>query len=156
MANLISASELATYKSAINDMHDTFGRMITVWLKSEQVITIPTDDTQDDYDAFYDKKPGSSSTIIYTPRSVEVKARVKYLDKNDTEYALLIASTENKINVTQKFRFARMKVNESDSHYVDEAEKVTIDGIDFNIISSSRPSGIVTLDYFTYYLQSIV
>jgi hypothetical protein len=156
MANLITASELATYKSAINDMHDTFGRMITVWLKSAETITIPTNDQQDDYDAFYDNKVGSTSTIVYTSKSVEIKARIKYLDKNDKEFGLAIASAENRINVTQEFKIIRIKVDEQGSNYVDKAEKLTIDGLDYGLISTSRPSGIVTLDYFTYYLQSLI
>ena len=158
MANLISPSELAEYKGAIDDMHDTFGRPILVWLPSQQTITIPQNDLQDDdYDNFYDNKVGSKSSIVYTPVSVTVKARIKYLDRQELEFGLLITSPQNRVAVTQDSRVIRIKVTINDSeNYIEKCEKITVDGHDYERITSAQPSGIVTLDYVKYYFQAII
>lgn len=156
MSGLISDAELAVYKLAMDDMHTTFARDITVWRQSAETITIPSDDTNDDYDAFYNKKVGSQSTITYTSQSKTFKARIKYIDKQEKEFGLAIASAQNQINVTSSTNLVRIKVSKEASDYIENAQKITIDGVDFSLLTVVRPHGLIGLDYFTYYLSSLV
>lgn len=149
MSNLISEAEKLYYASAIKDLHDTFSKEITVWQRSSQEIV----SEDDSYDAFYDKK---KSDVIYSSQSRVIKARTKHLDRQDKEFALAINSAANQINVTQEFDVVRIKVDNSDSEYVRDAEKVTIENKDYSVITVPRPHGLFETNYDTFYLRSLV
>ena len=56
--NLISDSEKAIYIAALNDMHDTFARDITV-VYSTKTPKVPLDDASDDYDHINNSSQGT-------------------------------------------------------------------------------------------------
>lgn len=144
MTNLISNSERATYNSAIDDIHDTFSRDIIIWRQSAEVIN----STDQNYDAF--NNVGVQNTI-YTSQSKIFKARIKYIDRQDKEFALIVGNS--KIDITQEFQLVRIKIDSIANAYFDDCEKVTIDGIDFLPITTSRPHGLFTPTYYTIYLR---
>ncbi len=160
MANLFTNEEIAIYKGAIDDMHDTFARDIVVWGQAAETITIPEPDINDDYDYAYGgsagQRVGSQSTIVYTPTSKTIKARIKYIDKQEKEYGLAIESAQNKINVTTSSNLVRIKVKQADVTTVENATKITIDNVDFEIVTAPHIQGIIGTDYYTYYLFSLI
>jgi len=147
MANLISAQDRLTYQSALADVHDTFSRDIVVWRSSAQTITT----TNPDYDAFSDQGP-TQSQVIYTTESRTIKARIKYIDRQEEQFGFIVAGTG--VDVTQQFQLVRIKVTAADNIYLQDAEKVTIDGLDFTFLTTPRPHGLFSNDYFTIYLKS--
>src|ERR1043166_1571317 len=105
MANLISDADKAAYKSALNDVHDTFSRPITVWKNSAQEVT-----SQDsNFDAFTDQ---GIKNVVYTPESRTFRARVKYIDKQEKEFGLALADASSRANtsldITQEFQLVRI------------------------------------------------
>lgn len=154
--NLITPDERAAYAKPLDDVFDTFARDIIVWQSSSEIINIPVDDnTNDDYDAFYDKPIGNQSTISYTPISNTIPAMIKYVDRSDDEFGLAIASAKDEIDVRSVNQIVRIKIRAIDKSLLNDAEKITVDGADFRILSSPRPHGLLTgLDYYTYYLRN--
>jgi hypothetical protein len=149
MSNLISDLEKAIFSSAIDDLHDTLSRPITVWLKSLTENTV----LDSNFDAFYDKPSLNTS---YTWVSGVFPARVKYLDKQDLDFSISFAARQqNQIELKQVFRVARIKVKKDAADYIDKCEKITLDGADFYVITSSNDHGLFSPNYFTYYLKSI-
>ena len=145
MTNLVSDSARTTYQSAIDDIHDTWARTITVWRQSSEVIT-----SQDqNFDAFADVK---ASQVVYTTESQEFQARIKYIDRQDKEFGFVVAGTN--IDVTSEFQLVRIKVNPQAHEYIKDCEKITIDGSDFIPLTVQRPHGLFGNDYFTIYLRS--
>ena len=148
MSNLIPDSERDIYRAVITDMHDTFARDITVWQRSAERVN----PLNPNHDAFYDnpKKPN----VTYTTQSSTIPARVKYIDKQDKEYALAIASAGNQIQITQETQLVRIKVKAAEKKLVEDAEKVTVDDQDFSLLSVARPHGLFDNDYATFYLRA--
>lgn len=145
MANLIDNDQRLIYKSAIDDIADTFGRDITVWKSSSQIIN----SVEDDYDSFSDK---GVKNVTYLPEFKTFKARVKYIDRQEKEFGLAIANTS--VDVTQEFQLVRIKVNIEANNYIRDCERITIDGINFTFLTVPRPHGLFEPDYFTIYLRS--
>ncbi len=58
----------------------------------------------------------------------------------------------------QLINVVRIKVNKEASDYINGCEKITIDeqGKDYTVLSVVRPHGLIDLDYFTYFLQSVI
>lgn len=148
MSNLIPQTERDIYRAAIDDIHDTMSRPITVWKRSAEKIT----NLNPNYDAFSDQP---IQDVQYTPQSKNFNARIKYIDKQDKEFAFAIASEQNRIALTQEFQLVRIKVKQDAADYIDDCIKVTIDSNDFKVITSARPHGLFDIDYYTFYLRSI-
>lgn len=151
MTNLISDAQRVIFKKKIDDVHDTFSRTITVWRQSAQEIT----NTDQDYDAFGDNEPRS---VVYTTESKDFKARIKYIDRQEKEFGIIIGEGRvqgTNIDVTQEFQLARIKVQSDANDYIKDCEKITIDGQDFSIITVPRPHGLFEPDYYTLYCKSL-
>jgi hypothetical protein len=151
MSNLISDLERDTYKSAIQDLHDTFSRNITVWRQSTEVIT----NQNDDFDAFND---ASNENVTYVSESKIFKARIKYIDRQDKEFELAVGGTTratgSSIDLTQEFQLVRIKVDKEANDYIKDCEKITIDEQDFIPLTVPRAHGLFDIDWYTIYLRS--
>ena len=79
MASLLTAAEKTTCNDAMDDLHDTFARNVTVY--KDSVITVST--PSQSYNTIYGNA-GSTTPITYTPQSSTVSARILY-GKNYTE-----------------------------------------------------------------------
>src|SRR6202000_3289904 len=91
------------YRQATADMHNTFSRPIIVYQKSAEAIT-----PDPNYDAFYHN--AQQPQVSYTYQTGIWPARIKYLDKQDKEFQLAIASRPNQIELTQETQIIRVKV----------------------------------------------
>lgn len=146
MANLISDADKVIYESAIQDIADTFGRDIVAWKRSaERVVT-----ANDDNDSFYDNK--KKPNITYTYQTGVFKARIKYIDRQDKEF--YIAMSDAQVQVTQDTQLVRLKINVENCDFIREADKVTVDGVDFRIVTSPRNHGVFSNNFCTFYARS--
>lgn len=151
--NLISDEERASYKAAIDDVHDTFARDIVVWRKSAQVLN-----SQDpNFDAFNDQ---SNSSVTYTSTSQTFKARIKYIDRQQLESELKGGHPgigASKIPLTESFQLVRVKVTRAARDYIEGCEKINLsdDNLDYIVYTIQRPHGVFEPTYYTYYLQSL-
>ncbi len=144
--NLVPEAERNIYRAAIDDMHATFSRDITVWRRS--AVTISPDD--ENFDAFSDRIPTNRQ---YVSESRVFKARIKYIDKQDKEFDLIAGSF--KTDIVQEFQLLRIKVNNEANNYIKDCEKITVDNYDYMILTVPRPHGLFDIDYFTIYLRGL-
>ena len=151
MSSLISAAEKAAYASVIDDLHDTFKREITVI--NEVANAVVTDD--ENYNSMSDRRDQS---VTYTANSETIYARVKYLDKAESEELLIFAGGQGdgsggtSVPLPQKYGVIRIKVEKQYNDLVNESTKIIVDGIDCQLCNTSTPQSLFDLNYTTFYL----
>lgn len=149
--DLISTSERDSYTNAIEDMHDTFARDI-ILVKQIKTPQAGVADEDDDYDFTQNHNTGLEEFVITESQST-VKARVKYIDKQDQEFALVNTLGGEQLNLVQKFGIVRIKVRVGDSEAVQEATSIIVDGNNCNILFRDRPHGVLDIRFHTFFLQ---
>jgi len=149
--NLINQTDKDKYSSSIDDIHDTFAREIIV-IKEIKTPIDNLDDADDDYDFINDKHRGSEefeNTIVTTT----IKARIKYIDKQDKEYAFISTLGGEQINLSQEFGLIRLKIKLSESDLVNEASRIEVDKNNTRVIFRDSPHGLFDRQYSTFYVQ---
>lgn len=145
--NLISTDEKSSYQIAMQGLHDTFSRDITL-VKQVKTPREGESNEDDDYDFTQDHNTGTEEFVITESEST-VKARIKYLEKQEKEFAL----GGDKLNLTQDFGFLRIKVRIEDSQSVIDATRIIVDGNSCHIFFRDRPHGMLDVQFATFYLQ---
>jgi hypothetical protein len=151
--NLISDSERAIYEAAINDVHDTFSREITV-LKDIKTPVSSLSDSSDDFDFINNSNTGTEE-FTYSYSESTVTARIKYIDKQDKEFALITTLGGEQLNLVQEFGIIRIKVPVADCSTVDESSRLVIDSNHCKILFRDKPHGLFDAQYCTFYVQRI-
>lgn len=149
--DLISSGDRAIYSSGMDDVHDTFARDIVL----VNNITTPKDsvDQEDDnYDFINDKEP-SEDKFTFSSTRTTIKARVKYIDKQDKEYAFISTLGGEQINLALEFGLIRIKVKNTDVAAISAASSIEVDGNNTNVVFRDRPHGLFDINYATFYLQ---
>ena len=109
MPSFVTDSQKAAYSAQIDNLHETFGRNITIinQIANENIINI--DDPN--YNAFGDTQ---SSNVTHTSVNTTVLARVKYLDKAEQQEVLQFGGLREKGGVStpikQDYGIIRIKV----------------------------------------------
>lgn len=151
--NLINSTEKAIYEAAIDDMHDTFARSITV-LNDIKTPVASVSDNDDDFDFVNNSNIGTNEfTISYTESTVT--ARIKYIDKQDKEFSLITTLGGEQLNLVQEFGLIRIKVPITDCSTVDECSRLIIDNNHCKIVFRDKPHGLFEAKYCTFYVQRI-
>jgi hypothetical protein len=150
MASLISPQLKDSLLSSIDDMHDTFGVDITV-IRELANATI-TDDPN--YNAFGDNDEPS---ITYSADSSVIKARVKYLDKPDSQQQLMLAGMGSgarrvTTDIKQNYGIVRIKVKKIYTDLVLNSSKVIINGESCQLLYNYFSQNMIDLNYSVFYL----
>lgn len=148
MANLISTAQKAELQTAINHVHDTFVRAITVF-KDSTVVTLAV--TDDYAHAYRSQRKTSTNT---TPSEFTINARIYYYPKGGETKELNLTSDDN-IILQDPNAELRLKIAAADRTTFDDVELVIVDGFSFRIDSSPRPHGILGIQYYTYTLKAV-
>lgn len=149
--DLISTQERESYEAAINDLHDSFARPITV-ITQTKTPQSGLSDSDDDYDFTQGENTGSEE-FVYAQTETTIRARIKYIDKQDKEFALVNTLGGEQINLAIEFGIIRIKVLIADTQLVQEAASIIVDGNNCNILFRDRPHGLFAPKYHTFYLQ---
>ena len=143
----ISQAEKDSYKNAIWQMHQTFSRNITVI--NEQANAIDPNDPN--YNAFADIRGNVTRTSINTT----IPARIKYIEKQDTDAAtaLLRRGVDSNVQVVMEFGLIRIKVLSIYADLFKATTKVIVDGYDCEVLFTNAEHGILNTDYSTFFVQ---
>ena len=137
--NLISEAEKADYRSAFLDMHESFGRPITVWKTAERAVVA----SEASYNFVYDTNV-TSETI---PLSGQFLARIQW--DNPTKEAL--GEVPDYIRAKIRGNFCRLKVLPDCWEFISGYDKVVIDGRNCFLVGTARPHGIVDNQFLSIY-----
>jgi len=145
--SLLSDSEKAALDLVIEDVHETFARMITVFKEASEVVII----TDPNFNPLYNTA-GQTTSIINTPVYKQFKARIYYNDDIAKQYW-----SETSVNTQIKLQAivgtVRLKIRAEDYEYIQDARRFDLDGRRFVLNSSFRGHGLFDSQYYTLYLK---
>ena len=150
--NLIPTEYHSLFDQAFADLEDTFGRNIKLIKETKTPKLLSGDDEDFDF---------TQPTIIrqdefdYSYTEIEIKARIKYLDKQDKEFAMITTLGGEQINLVQEFGVLRIKVSKDYCQNVQDSTSIIVDGSKCKIIFRDRPHGIISTTFCTFYLQRV-
>lgn len=142
-SSFLSANDQTWYENAIDTWFETFKKSIVVHKEPIKNIVQSTTNQMLGYD--------ENSNIIdytYTPRSQSFYAVIKY---NPTDNL----TTDKEINIKLTDQPVMIYVQNDAKKYIDtdKTEKITFDGKDFNVYSSSIAKHYQNKTYYVYYLK---
>lgn len=148
--NLIPEQFHAELNQPFADLQDTFGRKI--YAISE--IKTPKTSTDQDFD-FTNPNSYNDQSFDYSYVETEIVARIKYIEKQDKEFAMITTLGGEQINLVQEFGILRIKVHSDFSDIISDASSIKVDGDKCKVIFRDRPHGLISANYRTFYLQRV-
>jgi len=145
MADLIPGGDKSAFEAVFDDLHDTFGRDITIYRKEKKVF-IATNNT---YNALYSRIKNEKTTEK-TVEAVTIKARIAY--SGNFEYAR--ENAENEImGLDIPADSVRIKLNKEGYDLIKQATDVEIDGELFDVTSDATKAGLFFVRYYNILLR---
>jgi len=142
MANLIPASEAASFKKVLEDHFDTFKRSITVHKSPVRSIT----NIQNSPHAGYGED-SEEANVAFIPQNKNFEAVVVYEAKQGE-----VASQVG----TYEIGLIKIKVKSDAANYIKEGktEKIELDGKSFNKVTEDKIQNFLGSVYYIFYLQA--
>ena len=149
MASLLTTAEKATCNNAMDDLHDTFARDVTVYKDAEVTVSSPSQS----YNTIYGNA-GATTPITYTPQSSTVSARLLY-GKNYTDDYFASSQSNSQLKIFLPEGEVRMIIKASDYSTLAAAKRIQFDNQKFAINSDFRAHGVFGVKFYTLYLKSV-
>tara|TARA_Y100000310_G_C20679229_1_gene814921 strand:- start:2846 stop:3298 length:453 start_codon:yes stop_codon:yes gene_type:complete len=149
MASLLTDAEKATCNNAMDDLHDTFARDVTIY--KDAIVTVSS--ASQSYNTIYGNA-GATTPITYTPQSSTVSARLLY-GKNYTEDYFANGQSASQLKIFLPEGEVRMIFKAADYATVSEAKRIEFDSQKFAIDSDFRAHGVFGVKFYTIYLKSV-
>ena len=155
MASLLTDAEKTTCNNAMDDLHDTFARDVTVY--KDAVVTVKSYSSQENpsqsYNTIYGNA-GAVTPITYTPQSSTVSARILY-GKNYTEDYFANSQSNSQLKIFLPEGEVRMIFKADDYATVSEAKRIEFDSQKFSIYGDFRGHGLFDSQFYTVMLKKI-
>ena len=149
MASLLTAAEKATCNNAMDDLHDTFARDVTVFKDATVTVSSPSQS----YNTIYGNA-GATTPITYTPQSSTVSARLLY-GKNYTDDYFASSQSQSQLKIFLPEGEVRMIIKAADYSTLVEAKRIQFDNQKFAINSDFRAHGVFGVKFYTLYLKPV-
>ncbi len=149
MASLLTTAEKTTCNDAMDDLHDTFARNVTVY--KDAVITVST--PSQSYNTIYGNA-GATTPISYTPQSSTVSARVLYGRDYSTDF-FASSQSDSQLKIFLPEGQVRMIFKAADYSTVSQAKRIEFDSQKFAINSDLRAHGVFGVKFYTIFLKSV-
>ena len=149
MASLLTDAEKTTCNNAMNDLHDTFARDVSVY--KDAVITVST--PSQSYNTIYGNA-GATTPISYTPQSSTVSARVLYGRDYSTDF-FASSQSDSQLKIFLPEGQVRMIFKAADYSTVSQAKRIEFDSQKFAINSDFRAHGVFGVKFYTIFLKSV-
>ena len=149
MASLLTDAEKTTCNNAMDDLHDTFARDVTVYKDAIVTVSSPSQS----YNTIYGNA-GATTPITYTPQSSTVSARLLY-GKNYTEDYFASSQSDSQLKIFLPEGEVRMIFKAADYTTVSQAKRIEFDSQKFAIDSDFRAHGVFGVKFYTIYLKPV-
>lgn len=149
--DLISSIDKTSIHEAFDDLHDTFGRNITIYVKKNETII----DTDGSHNPMYGETGGGNSGQGNGPeyQTFVKKARIKYMGLQDRAYNP--ESANSPINVSFPIGTIRLKVDEETYRIIVKSKKIQVDDRLCELIGDPARPGPFNPNYWTVELKQV-
>lgn len=148
MSSLLSDCNKAALQNVFYDIHDTFARPIVAF----KTVTRVTVSTNPNYNPFYDAPAVNDVTQNITQSGI-FYARIKY--NAEEELNLIQGGPPSQVIAAEEDGVVRLKVDVTGAAYFFDTERVTFDDELFEVVTSKRPHGLFTPNFYTFYLKKL-
>lgn len=143
----ISDAQKSFINSAMDNIHETFAREITI-IMNPIVVVISTSPS---YNSFYKRDLDKTNYSDLTPQSFTFKARIKYISNTQGVFP----GTLDQQKVIYPTGSVQVKVQYDAYVKLKEARKVDLDGRRYSIASDYKPVGMFGPQYYSFLLSPI-
>jgi hypothetical protein len=143
----ISAAQKSFINSAMDNIHETFAREITV-IMNPIVVVISTSPS---YNSFYKRDLDKTNYSDLTPQSFTFKARITYLNGDQSVFP----GAQAQQKIIYPTGSVKIKVQYDAYLKLKEARKVDLDGRRYSIVSDYKPYGMFGPQYYSFLLSPI-
>jgi len=149
MSDLIPAADKLSMEAAIEDVHDTFARSITIYKNKKEIFVATNPVFETSYNALYNKLK-NAPTARQEVSKYTVLARVQYRPVQDESDEGGIGA---QVNVQWGVGELRLKLNATAYTDFKFATKIEIDGVIWRIVTDASRAGLFTPQYYVLYLE---
>lgn len=147
--DLLSDDEKNELQGALEDIHDTWKRSVAFYKKPTEVII----STDVEHNFLLEDAPDNTQVQLVEQSGI-FDARILY-DKRQIIRPFAGFNQENEVKLAIYEGEVRLKVDESGHAFLQDTERVVLDGFIFKIQSAERPHGLFNTQYYTYYLMRV-
>ncbi len=129
------------------NLADTFARPVAFFKTAEEIVI----STSVDNNVYFPGAPGND--VIQTIQQSGVfNARIKYDPKEVmTLFAGQTTNTADQITAKVQNGWVRLKLDATGMAFMENTTRMRLDGDIFEVMTSKRPHGLFTPDFWTYY-----
>ena len=145
----ISNTLKTSLQSAIDNIHETFARTITVYEEGRRIL-IASSST---YNGIYGKTQGGGTSVSKDVVSHSIKARIKYI--NAEEDNLSDGQINSQLDVELINGSVRLTVDPAGYDILREAKRCEFEGTKYEIVSKGSATGMLGPQYYYFYLKPL-
>ena len=146
--SLLSTAEKNALGDVFYDLHQTFGRNITIYQTAVETVLV----TNPDNNFLYQQAAMNSLTSTVIQSGVYL-ARILYGKREDLVPFAGGGLSQNQIRLSEGE--VRIQLDPTGSAYLAGCERIQFDGNTFNVVTDPRPHGLFKPDFNTYYLKKV-
>lgn len=146
MAGFLNKNNILEYSKQFEVLHDTFARDVVIIKESKRILVREVDEN---YNYFYDKSDQRSLEQEAVPVSGVFKMRVQWMDPAREFFGGEASEVRPKIHDN----LCRLKMKRDAFDFIDGYKKIIIDGKNCEWVGSSRPHGLVDIQFYTVFVK---
>lgn len=147
MSSLISDAQKSTYKSIIDNIHDTFKRLLMVYKEGTKIVI----SSDPNYSHIYEQP---SDNVQIQTSSRQISARIyyfpRYLKKEE-----ITPTGGDTLALRQNAEQVRLRMSKDDFDFVKDAERFVFDDHTYTKSSTEVPTGLFADSFYTLYLRRV-
>lgn len=143
--NLVPDDMRNSVRSALEDMHETFSREVTIFKRKTDSFVASSSST---YNALYSRLKGEQKTLGKVTQT-KVKARIDYIDRQERSNVSINAQ----VNVPLPDGSVRLKIDKDGYLILKKSSRVEIDNQLYELVSDSAKTGPFEIHYYIMYFK---
>lgn len=148
MSSLLTSTEKSALNSIMNDQHDTFARLVTVYKRAKETVSTPSTS----FNSIYGNA-GATTSITYTPQSAQIYARIMYNKSYDEDY-FSDSEADSQLKIKMQEGKIRLKIKAADYSTVKDCLRLEFDNGVYFVDSDFRGHGLFDVQFYTFFVKS--
>ena len=148
-SSYITSAQKTMIESVIDNVHETFGRNITVFGEGRKVLIAASDE----YNGVYGRTGSGATSTTVTAVTHTIKARIKYIKMEEEKLA--DGSINSQMGIELIDGSVKITVDSDGYDILKEAKRCEFEGKKYSISSKGRPEGIFGPKYYEFFLKPL-